>query len=79
MSKVFVYINKWFKTNLLTLNLKKKKLITYDLGLKIVKKLMYYISYDNKHITDISSIKFLGLITLVNKILAHKRFIVFLT
>ena len=40
---------------------------------------MYYISYDNKHITDISSIKFLGLITLVNKILAHKRFIVFLT
>ena len=23
---------------------------------------MYYISYDNKHITDISSIKFLGLI-----------------
>jgi hypothetical protein len=61
MNKVFVDINECFKTNLLTLAF--KKLITYDLELKIVKKLMYYISCDNKHVTDISSITFLGLIT----------------
>jgi hypothetical protein len=36
MNKVFANINEWFRTNLLSLNF--KNLITYNLGLKIVKK-----------------------------------------
>jgi hypothetical protein len=36
MNKVFANINEWLKTNLLSLNF--KNLITYNLGLKIVKR-----------------------------------------
>jgi len=38
MNKVFVNINEWFKTILLSLNF--KNLITYNLRLKIVKKIV---------------------------------------
>jgi hypothetical protein len=60
VNKIFLDINKWFKTNLLSLNFKKIHCVQFraknchDSNIKI--------GYNNKHITNTTSTTFLGLI-----------------
>jgi hypothetical protein len=68
INKVFVDINEWFKTNLLSLNLKKTHYIEFKTKKCLENNIK--ISYRNKHISNTLSTKFLGLI--VNKTLSWK-------
>jgi hypothetical protein len=60
MNKVFVGINEWFVTNLLFLEFKKPHYLQF--AIKNCQEINVNISYNNMHITNIASTKFLGLI-----------------
>jgi hypothetical protein len=60
MSEVFVDINEWSKINWLSLNFKRTHYPQFRT--KNSQDMKVNISYDNNHITNIASTKFLGLI-----------------
>jgi hypothetical protein len=59
MNKIFLDINEWFKCNLLSLNFNK----THTLEFKTMNDKVddTFVSYDNYFISNINSLKFLGL------------------
>jgi hypothetical protein len=71
MNKLFRDVIEWFKTNLLSLNL--KKLITYNLGIRMFGELMYVSVMITSNINYISGIKFQRLI--IDEMLSWKNLI----
>jgi hypothetical protein len=77
MEGMLCYINKWFKANLLSLNLGGKK--TQWLQINTIKNCSQDIqlAYKNKHIVQTSSTKFLGL--MIDDTLSWKNHIDYVT
>jgi hypothetical protein len=59
MNKIFLDINEWFKCNLLSLNFNKTHTMEFKTRNDKVDDTI--VSYDNYFISDINSVKFLGL------------------
>ena len=69
MNEVFVDINEWFKINWLSLNFKRTHYPQFRA--KNSQEINVNISYVNKHITNVASTKFLGLI--IDETLSRKN------